>query len=606
MNPKDAAGALKTPGAEPHRGRPHSASVPNGRVTGGYVVKQLVADGLLSASDAERFKQSGGRERAGHPLTVLAEMNYRSPQADRQLLDLETLTQWLAGKASLPYFHIDPLRVDFTRVVDVMSSSYASTYSILPVAMTATEVTIATCEPFQTGWEREIEQITKKTVKRVVANPIDVARYTTEFYKLAQQVKGAARTGSTPLVSSFEQLVELGGKVEANDAHVIHIVDWLLQYAFDQRASDIHIEPRRDQGHIRFRIDGVLHNVYEMPVTVMVAVTSRLKALGRMDVVEKRRPQDGRIKTKTPSGSEIELRLSTMPTAFGEKMVLRIFDPEVLVRSFSDLGFGKDDRARWQEMVGHVNGIVLVTGPTGSGKTTTLYSTLKQLARPEINVCSVEDPIEMVEDSFNQMQVQAGIGVTFASGIRTLLRQDPDVIMVGEIRDRETAEMAIQAALTGHLVLSTLHTNDAPSAITRLLELGVAPHMVRATLLGVLAQRLVRTLCPSCRRPAELDDADWEALVAPWKVAKPAQVHAADGCIECRRTGFRGRIGIYESLLVTQELRRHITSASDLADLRQACYREGMHPLRLAGARKVAAGLTTVEEVLNVAPGADD
>jgi general secretion pathway protein E len=380
---------------------------------------------------------------------------------------------------------------------------------------------------------------------------------------------------------------------------VVSIVDWLLQYAFDQRASDIHIEPRREVGHIRFRIDG-------MPATVMVAVTSRLKTLGRMDVVERRRPQDGRIKTKTPSGGEIELRLSTMPTAFGEKMVLRIFDPEVLVRSFADLGFAKADRERWQSMVGHVNGIVLVTGPTGSGKTTTLYSTLKQLARPEINVCSVEDPIEMVEDSFNQMQVQAGIGVTFASGIRTLLRQDPDIIMVGEIRDRDTAEMAIQAALTGHLVLSTLHTNDAPSAITRLLELGVAPHMVRATLLGVLAQRLVRTLCPSCRQPGHLEDQDWEALVAPWKVARPDEVFSAEGCLECRRTGFRGRIGLYESLLVSQELRRHINTTTDLADLRQACYREGMHPLRLAGARKVAAGLTTVQEVLNVAPSADD
>jgi general secretion pathway protein E len=468
----------------------------------------------------------------------------------------------------------------------------------------------ATAEPYQFDWQEELQPVLKREVARVIANPLDIVRYLDEFYNLSRSMKGAsAEHDHAPSgITNLEQLVALGreGKLDANDRHVVSIVDWLLQYAFDQRASDIHIEPRREQGHIRFRIDGVLHSVYEMPATVMVAVTSRLKALARMDVVEKRRPQDGRIKTKTPSGGEIELRLSTMPTAFGEKMVLRIFDPEVLVRSFADLGFAKADRERWQEMVGHVNGIVLVTGPTGSGKTTTLYSTLKQLARPEINVCSVEDPIEMVEDSFNQMQVQTGIGVTFASGIRTLLRQDPDIIMVGEIRDRETAEMAIQAALTGHLVLSTLHTNDAPSAITRLLELGVAPHMVRATLLGVLAQRLVRTLCPSCRRPGSLEEQDWEALVAPWKVARPEEVHAADGCLECRRTGFRGRVGLYESLLVSQELRRHINTATDLADLRQACYREGMQPLRLAGARKVAAGLTTVEEVLNVAPGADD
>ena len=299
MSPKDGTTVLKnTTSPRERNARVQPAQAPPGRVSSGFVIKQLVADGLLSAADAERFKISGGRERSGHPLVVLAEMNYRSPQADRQLLDLETLTRWMAEKAALPYFHIDPLKVDFTRVVDVMSASYATTYSILPVAMTPTEVTIATSEPFLTGWDREIEQITKKSVLRVVANPLDVARYTTEFFKLAQQVRGAAKSGSTALVSSFEQLVELGGKVDANDAHVINIVDWLLQYAFDQRASDIHLEPRREFGVARFRIDGVLHQVYQVPAGVMGAMTSRIKLLGSMDVIEKRRPQDGRIKTK--------------------------------------------------------------------------------------------------------------------------------------------------------------------------------------------------------------------------------------------------------------------------------------------------------------------
>ena len=345
---------------------------PPGRVTSGFVIKQLVADGLLSTADAERFKITGGSARSGHPLVVLAEMNYRSPQADRQLLDLETLTRWIAEKAALPYFHIDPLKVDFTRVVDVMSSSYATTYSILPVAMTPTEVTIATSEPFLTGWDREIEQITKKSVLRVVANPLDVARYTTEFFKLAQQVRGAAKTGSTALVSSFEQLVELGGKVDANDAHVIHIVDWLLQYAFDQRASDIHLEPRREFGVARFRIDGVLHQVYQVPAGVMGAMTSRIKLLGRMDVIEKRRPQDGRIKTKVTTGPnagrEVEIRLSTLPTAFGEKLVMRIFDPEVVVRSYAELGFANEEAKLWESWIHRPSGIVLVTGPTGFGQ----------------------------------------------------------------------------------------------------------------------------------------------------------------------------------------------------------------------------------------------
>jgi general secretion pathway protein E len=607
MNPKDAAAALKTSGAESSRTRSHAVAVPNGRVTGGYVVKQLVADGLLSASDAERFKQSGGRERAGHPLTVLAEMNYRSPKADRQLLDIETLTQWLARKADLPYLHIDPLRVDFTRVVDVMSSSYASTYSILPVAMTPTEVTIATSEPFQTGWEREIEQITKKTVKRVVANPIDVARYTTEFYKLAQQVKGAAKTGSTPLVSSFEQLVELGGKVEANDAHVIHIVDWLLQYAFDQRASDIHLEPRREFGVARFRIDGVLHQVYQVPAGVMGAMTSRIKLLGRMDVVEKRRPQDGRIKTKVSSGPnagrEVEIRLSTLPTAFGEKLVMRIFDPEVVVRSYAELGFSNEEAQIWEDLIHRPSGIVLVTGPTGSGKTTTLYSTLKQLATDEVNVSTVEDPIEMIDPALNQMQVHHGIDLGFSDGLRALMRQDPDIIMVGEIRDKETADMAVQAALTGHLVFSTLHTNDAAASVARLLELGVPHYLVNATLIGILAQRLVRTLCPHCKTlGAPVDPSLWKELVSPWRSNVPEKVYKPVGCLECRNTGYMGRTGLIEMLVLTDAMRALIARGADLTELRGQAARDGLRSLRVSGAEKIAKGVTTMDEVLKAAP----
>jgi general secretion pathway protein E len=566
-----------------------------------------VADGMLSATDAERFKQSGGRERAGHPLVVLAEMNYRAPSAERQLLDLETLTQWLAAKATLPYFHIDPLRVDFTRVVDVMSSSYASTYSILPVAMTSGEVTIATSEPFQTGWEREIEQITKKSVKRVVANPIDVARYTTEFYKLAQQVKGAAKTGSTPLVSSFEQLVELGGKVEANDAHVIHIVDWLLQYAFDQRASDIHLEPRRESGIARFRIDGVLHQVYQVPAGVMGAMTSRIKLLGRMDVVEKRRPQDGRIKTKVTSGPnagrEIEIRLSTLPTAFGEKLVMRIFDPEVVVRSYAELGFSNEEARIWEDLIHRPSGIVLVTGPTGSGKTTTLYSTLKQLATDEVNVSTVEDPIEMVDPALNQMQVHHGIDLGFADGLRALMRQDPDIIMVGEIRDKETADMAVQAALTGHLVFSTLHTNDAAASVARLLELGVPNYLVNATLIGILAQRLVRTLCPHCKTVAEpVDPTLWKELVAPWRSNVPEKVYKPVGCLECRRTGYMGRSGLIELLVMSDAMRALIARGADLTELRGQAARDGLRSLRVSGAEKIAKGQTTVDEVLKAAP----
>jgi general secretion pathway protein E len=607
MSTKDSATALKPVPSPAGRERHAAVPVPNGRVTGGYVLKQLVADGMLSTSDAERFRSSGGRERAGHPLVNLAEMNYRTPNAERKLLDLEALTHWLAQKASLSYYHIDPLRVDFTRVAEVMSSSYATTYSILPVAVSADEVTIATCEPFLTGWEREIEQITKKTVRRVVSNPLDVARYTTEFYKLAQQVKGASKTGATPLVSSFEQLVELGGKVQADDAHVIHIVDWLLQYAFDQRASDIHLEPRREFGIARFRIDGVLHQVYQVPGGVMAAMTSRLKLLGRMDVVEKRRPQDGRVKTKVTSGPnagrEVEIRLSTLPTAFGEKLVMRIFDPEVVVRSYAELGFTPEESRVWEDLIHRPSGIVLVTGPTGSGKTTTLYSTLKQLATDEVNVSTVEDPIEMVDPTLNQMQVQHGIDLGFADGLRALMRQDPDIIMVGEIRDKETADMAVQAALTGHLVFSTLHTNDAAASIARLIELGIPNYLVNATMIGVLAQRLVRTLCPHCKAVGDpIDPALWKELVAPWRSNVPDKIYHPVGCLECRRTGYMGRTGLIEMLVMTDAMRKLISESADLVQLRGQAARDGLRSLRVSGAEKIAKGVTTLDEVLKAAP----
>src|SRR5205807_1123898 len=409
------------------------------------------------------------------------------------------------------------------------------------------------------------------------SNPVDIRRYIGEFFNLARSMKKAQENsrGEFSLARNFEQLVELGrhGHLDANDQHVVHVVDWLWQYAFEQRASDIHIEPRREQGIVRFRIDGVLHQVYQIPAAVLAAMTSRIKILGRMDVVEKRRPQDGRIKTRTLEQADVELRLSTLPTAFGEKIVMRIFDPEVLVRDFRELGFSDDDQKRWNEMTARPNGIVLVTGPTGSGKTTTLYSTLKTLATPEVNVCTIEDPIEMVEPAFNQMQVQPAIELGFAEGVRALMRQDPDIIMVGEIRDLETAEMAVQSALTGHLVLSTLHTNDAPSAVARLLELGVAPYLLNATLNGIMAQRLVRTLCPHCKQNVDLqrgeDQAAWDALVAPWKANPPAKICKPVGCLECRMTGYLGRVGIYETLVFTSAIKSLAAKNAEIAALRE-------------------------------------
>lgn len=572
------------------------------------LLRELVAQGRVAQDSAEQCLtvRRSAVSNQQHPLEFLAAQQLDDLQRPGKKLDLETLTVWLAERAGQPYLRIDPLKIDVAAVTPLMSYAFAQRHSILAVAVDASAVTIASSQPFVHGWEANLTHVLKRPIKRVVANPTDIQRFTVEFYRLAKSVSGASSTDQKISgVGNFEQLLNLGAsdqEPDANDSHIVNIVDWLFQYAFQQRASDIHIEPRREQGTVRFRIDGVLHNVYQFPPQVTMAVVSRLKSLGRMNVAEKRKPQDGRVKTKTPDGGEVELRLSTLPTAFGEKMVMRIFDPEVLLKGFDQLGFSADDLRRWQSMTSQPNGIILVTGPTGSGKTTTLYTTLKQLATPEVNVCTIEDPIEMIEGAFNQMQVQHNIDLTFASGVRALMRQDPDIIMVGEIRDLETAEMAIQAALTGHLVLSTLHTNDAPSAITRLLELGVPHYLLKATLLGVMAQRLVRTLCPHCKAPMQLDADDWSALTKPWNAPLPSTAQRAVGCLECRDTGYRGRAGVYEIMLLNDAIKPLITADTDIVALRRQAFKDGMRSLRLSGAQKIAAGLTTVEEVLRVTP----
>lgn len=569
----------------------------------------LVQDELLDRYDANLIRASTTSDStlSLHPLVLVANRKLEHAKSDDGHLDLETLSRWLARRAGLDYMHIDTMKVDVDQVTGIISQAYARQYSLLPVHMDQRQATIATCEPFLLTWLSDLTSILGKEIRVVMTDPLTLNRHLLEFYGVTRSIKQAVDAkmrGDSEKILNFEQLLELGEshKLTADDKSVIYIVDWLLQFAFDQRASDIHLEPRRDRSNVRFRIDGNLHQVYQMPTVVMHAVNSRIKILGRMDVAEKRRPQDGRIKTRTPDGKEVELRLSTMPTAFGEKCVMRIFDPDLVTRNFSDLGFSDSEQGSWRNMVERPNGIVLVTGPTGSGKTTTLYSTLKHLARPEINVCSIEDPIEMVMTEFNQMQVQNAIDVTFAQGVRTLLRQDPDIIMIGEIRDLETAQMAIQASLTGHLVLSTLHTNDAPSAIVRLLDLGVPHYLLRGTLTGVVAQRLVRTLCVDCKEPGELSIDAWAALTAHWKIDYPGQINRPVGCKACRNTGYRGRTAIYEMLPINAEVSSLINPDIDYQALVELAYTQGMKPLRVAAANKVASGLTTIEEVAKVLP----
>ncbi|PKO44297.1 MAG: type II secretion system protein E [Betaproteobacteria bacterium HGW-Betaproteobacteria-3] len=573
------------------------------------MVEWLQADGIISGEEAHRtIARCSQAESVQHPLVRLASVAMQRA-SDGKPLDIETLTQWLAQRAGLDYLRIDPLKVEVGKVSDTMSAAYAERHRVLPVQVTPTEVVVATSEPFITDWVAEVERQSRRSVRRVVASPGEIHRFTAEFYALAKSVRAALKAGGNAGAASFEQLVELGKsnkQLDANDQGVVQVVDWLWQYAFDQRASDIHLEPRREQGVIRFRIDGVLHPVYQMPMGVMNAMIARIKLLGRMDVVEKRRPQDGRIKTRNPRGDEIEMRLSTLPTAFGEKMVMRIFDPDTAVKDLDALGFSPHDAERWEALVKRPYGIILVTGPTGSGKTTTLYSTLKRVATEEVNVSTIEDPIEMIEPSFNQTQVQPQLDFNFAEGLRALMRQDPDIIMVGEIRDLQTADMAIQAALTGHLVFSTLHTNDAPSAITRLMELGVPSYLINATVLGVLAQRLVRTLCKQCRQKDEASSRDaLAAVVKPWKINGSYRPYKPVGCVDCRMTGFMGRMGLYELLTVSEAFKEKVNQEPNIDALRRQAVTDGMRPLRLAGALRVAEGLTTLEEILTATPPLD-
>ncbi len=572
-----------------------------------WCLEQLEKDQHLAERDKMLIQTTQrNREQAKwHPLQWIAQFNLKDQHNIAQPLSLSFLTQWLAKHCELPYYSIDPLKADVPALTAVMSQEFALHNKILALEVHSDRVLIGTAQPFNTDWLKNLQMsLAPKTIERCVVNPEQLKRYIVEYYQVSRAVSSSQGANYEREQKGIEALLQLGDtqNPDANDQHIVKLVDWVLQFAFEQGASDIHLEPRKGNGKVRFRIDGVLHTVYQMPANTLMAVIARIKILGRMNVAEKRKPQDGRLKTRNIAGQETELRLSTLPTAFGEKIVMRIFDPEVLLRSFQQLGFEGKLLQDWQQLTGHSHGIILVTGPTGSGKTTTLYSSLKQLATEQVNVCSIEDPIEMLEPSFNQMQVNTGIDLGFADGIRALMRQDPDIIMVGEIRDQDTANMAIQAALTGHLVLSTLHTNDAPSSLTRLHDLGVQPFLTAATILGVLAQRLIRTLCPQCKKTCAVDAQQWQYLTHGYRVEAPETVHQAVGCEACRHTGYKGRVGIYELMPLSLQTKHLIGEHANLNQLRQQVKSEGVEPLRIAGVRKIVAGLTTMEEVLRVVP----
>jgi general secretion pathway protein E len=573
-----------------------------------WCLEQLQKDGRITERD-KLLIQTTHRQKdqlKWHPLQWIASFNLKDQLNVPNTLTLNRLCLWLAEKAEIPLFVIDPLKADVAALTSVMSQEFAVRNHILAVDVQADRILIGTDQPFTTEWLNNLERsLAPRKIEKVLLSPEQLQRYIVEYYQVSRAVSSSQSTTSFDRDNKgVEALLQLGDtqNPDANDQHIVKLVDWVLQFAFEQGASDIHLEPRKDKGKVRFRIDGVLHTIYNMPANTLTAVISRIKILGRMNVAEKRKPQDGRLKTRTPKGQETELRLSTLPTAFGEKLVMRIFDPEVLVRSFQQLGFEGHLLHSWQQLTQHSHGIILVTGPTGSGKTTTLYSSLKQLATEQVNVCTIEDPIEMLEPSFNQMQVNPNIELGFADGVRALMRQDPDIIMVGEVRDHDTANMAIQAALTGHLVLSTLHTNDAPSSLTRLHDLGIQPFLTAATILGILAQRLVRKLCPHCKQQTQMNEQQWEHLTFDYMMDMPETMYKAVGCEVCRQTGYNGRVGIYEFMPVSLELKSIISANGTLNDLKAQAKKEGVEPLRIAGARKVIEGMTTLEEVLRVVP----
>jgi len=571
----------------------------------GFIDDRQRAD--IEAADRQfRLQARGSKSRADEeasPFRALVAMNLTDASGSGTRIDDFLLARLIAEEAHTPFFKIDPLRLDVQMVESRISRPFARKHRMVPVAVRDGKLVVAVVNPFDRISIESYRQMANQELEVVVAAESDIMGVINEQYGFRASVTKAERDlskGGLDL-GNLEQYIRLksGNEIETSDAHIVNAVDFLLQHAYDSRASDIHIEPKREHAMIRFRIDGVLHEIQRVPKLVNLAITSRLKTMCRMDIAEKRRPQDGRIKTEH-HGQEIELRVSTLPTAFGEKVVMRIFDPEVMIRDLAGLGFYEDELKVFSEWIRRPHGIILVTGPTGSGKTVTLYSALKSLASPEINITTIEDPIEMVNDDFNQTAVQNKIGITFASALRTILRQDPDIIMVGEIRDHETAQNAVQAALTGHLVFSTLHTNDAATSVTRLLDLDIQPFLISSSLIGAMAQRLVRRICDDCKRnrPLSLEEAAMLNLQAP--EGKRIIVKEGAGCIRCRNTGYFGRTGIFEILAVDNAIRDMIDRGEDFLRIKEMAIKRGMRTLRQSALRKLAEGVTTFEEVVRV------
>ena len=540
------------------------------------------------------------------PVDVLASMELEPGEGTDGRLDEEAIMRAVAAELGMAFKKIDPLELDLELVTQTIPKSFALKHMVLPVESSLETITVVVYDPFNRQVLEDIERVTQKRVEALISTKSDIIKTISEFYGFKSSIDAADHQMSRPLVDlgNLEQFTRLQStdEISSSDQHITNAVDHLFTYGFDQRASDVHIEPKRDQTIVRLRIDGLLHTVYRIPKSVHPAILSRIKGLARLDLAEKRRPQDGRIKVER-SGKEAEIRISTVPVAFGEKAVLRILDPDILLQDLEGLGFSSADFIKYRKLIEVPNGIVLITGPTGSGKTTTLYSSLRFLASERNNITTIEEPIEMVHEQFNQIAVKPQINLTFANILRYVLRQDPDIIMIGEMRDLETASNAVQSALTGHLVLSTLHTNDAPSAITRLIDLGVQPFLMSSTLTGVVAQRLVRKICPHCEEAYRMRVADLAPLPLGKNPEKEVELKMGKGCLQCRNTGYLGRTGIFEVLPMSEKLGKLTNRKAPLAELQEVASEEGMLTLQQSAVDKMLRGVTTFEEVVRVTMG---
>lgn len=587
------------------------------------ILNLLVSRGILHAGQRQDVRNRGrdqarhilldkraemrrllGRHRVAYRVTEIELIaSFRFPRRDGEegVVDQELITRAVADHVGLPYVHLDPLKLDFKLVTETFGGPFAERHLVIAIEDAPEALTLAVADPWDKELLESIARVKGKQIRPVLAQKAHILQVIVEFHGFRRSMRAAAAEFSSELpdIGNLEQLYAMAdaNQIDASDQPIVRAVWYLLNYALDHRASDIHLEPKRAEAWVRMRIDGILHVVHRLPRTVFPALVSRMKTLARMDIAERRRPQDGRFKTQHRD-AEVEMRVSTAPTAFGEKVVIRVFDPGVLTQDIERLGFFPREMQLYRQMLQNHTGMVLVVGPTGSGKTTTLYSSLYHLSSPNVNIITLEDPIENVHDTFNQIAMQPKIGLTFGSALKTVLRQDPDVVMVGEIRDEETATNAVQAALTGHQVLSTIHTGEAAGAVGRLLDLGVLPFLLSSTLVGVVAQRLVRRLCPHCAEEDVLGEEQALALRIPGARGRRLKVKRPVGCPKCRYTGYLGRTGLFEVMPVTPRLQRLISERASSQDIKREALNDGMLTLREYGIKKMAMGETTFEEVM--------